>query len=362
MNAINSVSFQNFRGLDELTVPLTQITMLTGSNGVGKTSVLEGLYCLFSETRLDVSPLSRYSKSFGLGTQNYNYKLFWEECPSYGYSKCEVSAHFDQAKWIWTYQKADISYLDNILIKSAPIPVDSLTQFALWHWETHEYWQTDGDRNHAADTFTRAQILLADGLYLLTDDKGLESLCRYINFAPVHTRVRKLSLESSKQLTKALQLLNPQVTDVRLTDIEGELSVVLNDTVAITLSTLGNGAVTWANVCMLMLDAFKASLSSSVVKPNIILIDEMGAGIHYSVMCEMWNYIKTLTQHDKYTQFVFTSHSDDCIRAYCETFEHDESASVVRLHKTSKDQKIVPTCYSSDSFKNIINGGMEVRG
>ena len=41
---IKSVTLKDFRGLDELKVPLSPATMLTGINGVGKTSVLEGLF------------------------------------------------------------------------------------------------------------------------------------------------------------------------------------------------------------------------------------------------------------------------------------------------------------------------------
>ena len=41
-----SVQMTNFRGFKDMTVPLTQVTLLTGNNGSGKTSVLEALYCL----------------------------------------------------------------------------------------------------------------------------------------------------------------------------------------------------------------------------------------------------------------------------------------------------------------------------
>jgi AAA15 family ATPase/GTPase len=86
---IKSVTLKDFRGLTDLKVPLSSVSVLTGVNGVGKSSVLEGLYCLFSQTRLDVSPLSRYNKSLALSvnqaanipigfavSQNYNYMLF----------------------------------------------------------------------------------------------------------------------------------------------------------------------------------------------------------------------------------------------------------------------------------------------
>ena len=63
---IDSITLTNFRGFEDISILISRATMLTGSNGVGKTSVLEGLYCLFSETQLDVSPLARYSRTMGI--------------------------------------------------------------------------------------------------------------------------------------------------------------------------------------------------------------------------------------------------------------------------------------------------------
>jgi recombinational DNA repair ATPase RecF len=39
---VNKVVFSNFRGLNDLTISTAPATMLTGSNGAGKTTILEG--------------------------------------------------------------------------------------------------------------------------------------------------------------------------------------------------------------------------------------------------------------------------------------------------------------------------------
>ncbi|MBQ6148642.1 MAG: AAA family ATPase, partial [Oscillospiraceae bacterium] len=48
---INSVAFYNFRGLKHLELSeLSQITLLTGRNNAGKSSVLEGIFLLMDHS------------------------------------------------------------------------------------------------------------------------------------------------------------------------------------------------------------------------------------------------------------------------------------------------------------------------
>jgi len=376
---ITSVEFKNFRGLNDLKIPLSQATMLTGLNGVGKTSVLEGLYCLFSETMLDVSPISRYSKSIDFfvnqsanlplgfaARQSYNYKLFWDECPSYEHTECSVSAKFDNnLSWTWKYKRAKLNDLDKNLIMNNSIPVDSSSDFALWNWSANgtAFDKKTHQPKKINNSFSRAQLLTPDyGLYFLPPEIKAASICKYLDFASIRLQPQKLSFQTSKHLTEALKLINPHITDIRLTDIKSGLSVVLDDSQSITLGAIGNGAVTWVSALIAIFDVIETmKFYPHSDTPVIVLIDEMGAGIHYSIMLAVWKYISEFIKQNRNIQFVFTSHSDDCVRAYCETF-YDMNANVVRLHKTAVDNKIMCTEYSKDSFENIINGDWEVRG
>lgn len=376
---ITSVEFKNFRGLNDLKLPLSQATMLTGVNGAGKTSVLEGLYCLFSETKLDVSPISRYNRSTDfivkqpanvpLGfaiRQGYNYTLFWDECPSYEHNECSVNATSDDGlHWTWKYKRARLNDLDKELTMNNPIPIDSSTDFALWNWSTNGIIHNKETHQSRTinESFSRAQILAPDdGLYFLPLNARFASICRYLDFASIRLLPHKLSFQTSKQLTEALKIINPHITDIRLTDIKSGLSVVLDDSKSVTIGTIGNGAVTWVSALIAIFDVIEAMenyLQSDM--PVIVLIDEMGAGIHYSIMLAVWKYISEFIKQNRNIQFVFTSHSNDCVRAYCETF-YDKNANVVRLHKTAVDNKIMHTEYLKDSFENVINGDWEVRG
>ncbi|MDR1235554.1 MAG: ATP-binding protein [Holosporaceae bacterium] len=381
---INSVTFNNFRSFDGLTIPLSQITMLTGTNCVGKTSVLEGLFCLFSETRLDVLSLSRYNQAIDfsinktinsqlvvISKKTYNYKLFWNECPTYGQETCSVEAKDDNNfTRSWSYKRANIADLDSEMISGSPVQIDSLTEFALWHWITcDENNKIKHQTEPPNDQVKRAQIIVPDGgLYLLpatssATSKAMNSICRYVDFASIRLTLHKLPFFMSLLLTEALKIINPKITDVRFTSTESGLSVVLDGKYPVALETLGNGAVIWANTLITIFDvADKFSTNVPANMPALILIDEIGAGIHYSVMSDIWKYLKAFVEKYPFIQFVVTSHNGDCVRAFCEAFSNEDKATVVRLHKTAEENKIVPTAYSQKHFSNIISGNWEVRG
>jgi hypothetical protein len=80
--------------------------------------------------------------------QNYNYRLFWEECPSYGHSECSVKAETDNGLlWSWKYRKAKLSDLGSQITANNPVAVDSSTEFALWDCQ-HVKAINQGVKNH----------------------------------------------------------------------------------------------------------------------------------------------------------------------------------------------------------------------
>jgi len=345
--------------------------MLTGNNSAGKTSVLEGLYCLFSATRLDVSPLSRYDRGIAVSNSSnlrktYNYKRFWDECPYYGHDECIIEAKAnDASKWEWSYKKANLSDIHQStipqeIIKNSNMPIDGRTQFALFNW------RDISKQNVVGESFPCAQVLTPDGdLYFISDIPQGKSISYYIDFSNLRLLVSDLPFDLAKKIVFALQIINPQVTDIRLKGIGSGFSVVLNNETEISLETLGNGSVSWVSALLsfLKIAEFVDAIDKEgdMTHPAIMLVDEMGTGIHYSSMLNIWKYIKGFREQNPNIQFVFTSHSDDCIRAYCDVFSDSDIAKIVRLHQRV-DDVIVPTYYNKEDFESIAAGNWEVRG
>jgi len=357
---IKNVSFHDFRNLDGLSLDLAPITMLTGSNGVGKSSVLEGLYCLLGGGYIDVSELTRYSRSYLNLGNGFDYKKFWEECPSFGKTSCTVGITTVDFSISWQYNKSSLRDLESELVAKAHIPIDDLTEFARFHWVIEGL---DGGMYERAgkSKFTSAQILTPDGGFHLLFFMGQSHVagCDYLNFFDLRKQFLELPLETEKKLTTALKILNQRITGVRLKNIKGGLSIILDDENEISLEALGYGAISCANLFSTLIDLERKYTRHNL--PYVLLIDEIGAGVHYSVMLDLWKYIKDFSEQHPGIQFIFTSHSDDCIRAFCRAFEESDNAQVVSLHRQLND-KTIPTYFAKDEFEEIISGSWEVRG
>lgn len=368
---VSTVEINNFRGIDNLKVPLSNITILTGANGVGKSSIMEALYCLFSETKLDVSGLPRYDKSVAVGVDPlggvvqrgmYPYRLFFEELTLGFEDKCSVIANFNGDVWKWNYEKINPTEINDKIAAVVKVDensmamgnvnmFDSRTDIAWFDWELNGY------------TYSRFQQLAKDNAFYLRGTNNIPvSGCKYIDFSSIRYQNKILPYFTEKKLEEGIKLINKNVTAIRLGDTNGGLSIILDESKELTLSMLGTGAVSWLNTLRAILDWKEQSVIKNAKNiPKLVLIDEMGTGVHYSVLVELWEFIAKFIEENKDIQFIFTSHSEDCIKAYCEVFESKTTdANIVSLYKTNRG-KFKYVEYKKESFSSVKKGEWEVR-
>ena len=375
---ITSVRLQKFRGFDDATIPLTRVTMLTGPNGIGKTSALEGLYCLFSETRLDVAPLCRYDRTVGssqwktMTLPEYahkftDYEIFWEECLAFDGRSCSVSAESDDgASRMWTCTISRMSELDDTLHSEAEriSAANSTSKFAVYSWNLH---RMNGNGEPIELKMTRAQFL-EQYVNLRVFPNGrdiIPSACCYVDFAAVPMSLMDLDIAYSRELAQAIRLIDRRITDVRMTGRRRGISVVIDGSREISLGALGTGAVAWSGTLTKMFDIVNAhkrdGLASDQSIPVFVLIDEVGAGVYHSAMDDIWTYFRRFADEHPHVQFVMTSHSDDCVRAFCNAFsDGGDTASVVTMHRTY-DGEFGVIQLTHPYFEEVISGEWEVR-
>jgi predicted ATPase len=107
--------------------------------------------------------------------------------------------------------------------------------------------------------------------------------------------------------------------------------------------------------------AFEVALGIEYAKESqIVLLDEIEAGIHYSKQAE---FLKTLfaLAKQKNLQIFATTHSWDCIEAFQEASETlpELAASLVRLEKKGDDVQAV--CFNREEFAAVTRHSIEVR-
>ena len=176
------------------------------------------------------------------------------------------------------------------------VPINFTTDIVLFQWQRKSninIKKSNVINSNTNETKYRAQIFNPyGGLYLLPPTNQINSICKYYNFTSINLIPQELSFQTAKKLTEALHIINPKVSDVRISKFENGLTVILDNEKEVTLSTFGNGAVTWVNTLIAIFELdehLKAAPLSNI--PIIILIDEIVVGIHYSIMSNIWDYL-----------------------------------------------------------------------
>ena len=102
-------------------------------------------------------------------------------------------------------------------------------------------------------------------------------------------------------------------------------------------------------------------LAIATVKDGIVLIDEMDAGLHYSVLSKVWEGVCRAAQKFN-CQVIATTHSYECLQAAYEGVAQANIADefrYVRLDRLDKD--IVATTYTHEILGAALERGWEVR-
>lgn len=168
----------------------------------------------------------------------------------------------------------------------------------------------------------------------------------YIN---IKNLFEKLVVQNEeKTLYEFLKIIDPNIES--LIPYKNTFLVQLKDSTRVSLSHMGDGVH----------KAFLFYLSIANSRNGIVCIDEIENGIHYSVMGDLFSYIRKISK--KYNCQIFAStHSYDCIKAVREGYKDNLSEiRFIRFNTFSKE--VIATTYSSEGFAEAIDKEDEVRG
>ena len=118
----------------------------------------------------------------------------------------------------------------------------------------------------------------------------------------------------------------------------------------ISLRSLGDGAVR----------LFGVALALANSRAGFLLIDEAENGIHYSLQSDFWNMV-IRTAHENNVQVFATTHSSDCVRGFARAasgFKEDRGV-LIRLSRQHGDLRAVE--YPEEELAIAAEQGIEVR-
>lgn len=358
---IESIKINNFKIFKNLKLDdLHRITLISGKNNVGKSTLLEAIFfsnCYFSADsfisinnirgavntlRTDIwkSFINVYSKA----------SSFEIEKVEKGIKKNIVVELVDNRNFVVH------SPLDNSNIVDVRVSEKTNDNRIFTHQLSISV--SDGERQdilHYLVKFDGQIQTVSDSL----SDNPLRN-CTYTNFISSKSIVNqpilaemlgKFDIEGeSNYAIKALQILDPEIIGIKTVVQNGliRLYASMNKGRSMPIDNMGDGICKLISICVTILS-----------NPNsIILVDEMENGFHYSTHKKIWEAVYDIAKLAN-VQVIATTHSYDCIKGASEAMGEDTDFGYIRLDNVSDN--IVAKSMSSKQLKIAIESNLEVR-
>jgi hypothetical protein len=303
----HSINFQNYRGIESLSIKnLRRVNIIGGLNGVGKTTVLDGILLMLGRTNHWVMARPFAANNFHLPYPNgYDY-LFRD---------------YDSSKPVKIFGTASTGMFHLQVTSSKLYEVQSTTNVKL------EPERTDfSSADSRGITLTLATSGQNSGDTILYGQNSPENLIMNVKVGGVAstpagsfiTSLGASPLEDAQRysvlmkerrtepLYKYLRLLFPDLLKIQLLHEGGApiLYVEFSDNTMVQSPLLGGG--------------FKLMLSTALVmmtvKNGVFLFDEIDNTIHHSLLGDFWALVAELAA-DTNGQVFAVTHSRECIGA-----------------------------------------------
>ena len=354
---LGNLTLSNFRGFQEISFPqLKRLTLLSGRNNVGKSSVLEGIFLLVDHAAAD-----SFAKinSFRGNPHFSNAAVLWEPLfyalnPK---TPIRIASVCNGAEIRLSYDK------DESFIPSGPtVPPEALNPFVAtaissyslrFSFECAEY----KENGHFA--------LSRSGVYrdISTSNSGNainDSLhVQFINSLISATGPNvvewfgKMELSGGKQrVTDALKVIEPGITDVVSIAPNGVMQLYGKiDGDIMPLKLLGDG-----------INRLLYILLAIIGNPNsLVLIDEIETGFHYSLHGKVWETIAQAAKNN-HCQVIATTHSNECLRGAVEGVKAAKAEDDFCYYRLDRvDGKHQTYQFSCDLLSQALSADMEVR-
>jgi len=359
---ITAVTIENFKGFKKLQLPeLSRITLLGGSNNVGKSSVLEALL-LF---HIKVQPEFLFNHLAMRGVSAASFEADTVLAPAFRDYRldhniiiaCSEDGH--QEKMVIAFNPSYAPHVIEVPI-AEPEEISSsarTSQKPLPAYSVDISYQSR-DKLEQCHLVVRANNLEVrrDENYALTKQQpvifsGAKSLTNPNELA---TRFGQLDVVGKQDIViEFLRILEPRLKSLSSITM-GAFSFVHGDIGIgrkIPIAFMGEG-----------IDRLLSTvLTIATTKDGLLLIDEFENGLHYSVMAKVWESISKAAR-DFNCQIVTTTHSYECLQAAYEGIAKaglEDEFRYIRLDRTPND--IVAKTYSHAVLGAALERGWEVR-
>ncbi len=361
-----SLSIKGFRGIPALSIPnLGRVTLITGKNGVGKTTVLEAIRIYADRGRQQIfrtilrdreeTTVTVDEDGDNLGAPNVE-TLFHRS--NIGRTDSIVIGKSDDTCPLII--RSNIAWRQaSFFLDEPPVadePMLNVT-FATYNNEIYagdllqlpfarRRRRQDGDAS-----FPPAVVCEVSGPGIMDNDR-MTSFWDDVVFTERESRaVQALQLVYGDSV-EGVTTVSDEEGRVRTRPRNSRKAVVKmkGREGPVPLKSLGDGAV--------RLFAIALALANS--RDGFLLIDEAENGIHYSVQADFWKMILQ-TAHDYNVQVIASTHSWDCVVGFAQAAleSPDVEGVLVRVESNDGDMRVIE--YPEENLEMVATYGIEVR-
>ena len=361
-----SLSIKGFRGISTLAIPnMGRVTLITGKNGVGKTTVLEAVRIYADRARYQILRTILRDREETIVAVD-------EDGDDVSAPNIETLFHrgnFGRDDSIIIGKTDDIHPLT---IKSSP----AWRQASFFHEEpptneapilnitfgpyAHEVYVEDllppfrtrrRRRNETTAHLPPSIVCESSGPGII-DNSSMTSFWDDVVFTEREKRaVRALQLVYGREV-EGVTMVADEDDRVRLRPRNSRKAVVKmkGQEGPVPLKSLGDGAVR----------LFTIALALANSRDGFLVIDEAENGIHHSMQADFWKMILR-TAHDYNVQVIASTHGWDCVVGFAQaTLETPDAEGIlVRIENNGGDMRIIE--YPEENLQMVATYGIEVR-
>ena len=351
---IRKISIENFRGFESISVSdMKRITLISGRNNVGKSSILEALFLMMDHSSGDsFAKISGFRGSITGGAVALWNPLFYQLDTE---REIRINIKDDHHSSCLCYRK-DNDYLP---FTANGVPEDVLAAFRLVTKNTYSLFYSfdDGDYHEEGHFFLNGTNALREIKSSLPGNElKVLPVTRWLNTTVtrlsdvVLNDIGNLELKGKKgEVVAVLQELDPAIEDILTLSIQGVTQLFLK--VAgkhIPIQYAGDGVMKLLQVCIAAME----------LKDGLLLIDEIETGLHYSMYGKLWAILDKISTASN-CQIIATTHSYEMISAVQGNVINGNDFAYYRIGHERQGHTAYR--YDLDMLGSALESDMEVR-
>lgn len=358
---IKTAAFKNFRGFEDFQLSdLSPVTLISGRNNVGKSSILEGIFLALDYGAADsFLALSSLRGSSVMPNPDILWTPLFHDLNLK--REIEIKMTLDDTPLRLCYSRDDI-----FLPLSADNISQDLMQFISSAKQTYTlkfdfcYGELSESGHFMLNSSGIGKNATSGGNAASESPSTRLPITHYIPAARLNndsdvTALGKLELEGRKeQVIAALKVIDSSISDITTLVIGGQPQLYAKMRGRLLpLKMAGDGVNRLLSILLTIM---------SNPGPNaVVLIDEIDTGFHYSVYGSLWKAVMKTARENR-CQVIATTHSYECIQGAVTAGDTArDDFCYFRIDRGEDDKDIVARRYSGDLLNTAMEMEMEVR-